>query len=158
VRHVQSQLDIKPIHKLDNMRWFSHRRSRARKDRSRQNRPQATVRCTSPRYPWRPHNGLACCCMERTAYSARIALACIVNGDDSAFFRYFLSPVTLIFDLWPPNSNWGKKFCTMHLTAKFHRPTFNRSKVIGRTNRQTHRQTDKQTPLKTSTLLRYSGG
>ena len=36
----------------------------------------------------------------------------------------------------------------MHLTAKFHHPTFNRSEVIVLTN--------KQTPLKTSTLLRYA--
>jgi len=40
----------------------------------------------------------------------------------------------------------------MHLTAKFHNPTFNRSEVIVLTNRQT----DKQTPLKTSTSLRYA--
>jgi len=36
----------------------------------------------------------------------------------------------------------------MHLTAKFHRPTFNRSEVTVLTN--------KQTPLKTSTSLRYA--
>jgi len=36
----------------------------------------------------------------------------------------------------------------VHLTAKFHRPTFSRSEVIMRTN--------KQTPLKTSTSLRYA--
>jgi len=42
-----------------------------------------------------------------------------------------------------------RDFCTVHLTAKFHHPTFNRSEVIVRTNRQ-------QTPLKTSTSLRYT--
>jgi len=42
--------------------------------------------------------------------------------------------------------------CTVHLTAKFRRPTFNRSEVIVRTNKLTN----KQTPLKTSTSLRYA--
>jgi len=40
----------------------------------------------------------------------------------------------------------------MHLTAKFHHPTFSRSEVIVRTNKHT----DKQTPLKTSTALHYA--
>jgi len=40
----------------------------------------------------------------------------------------------------------------VHLTAKFHHPTFNRLEVIVLTNKQT----DKQTPLKTSTVLRYA--
>jgi len=44
------------------------------------------------------------------------ALLCIVNGDDSAVFR-FLSLVTLTFEL-------GRDFCTLYLTAKFGRPTF----------------------------------
>ena len=38
----------------------------------------------------------------------------------------------------------------MHVTAKFHHPTFSRSEVIVRTNKETN----KQTPLKTSTSLR----
>ena len=43
----------------------------------------------------------------------------------------------------------------MHVTAKFHRPMFNCSEVIVRTNKQRH--TDKQTTLlKTSTALRYA--
>jgi len=54
-------------------------------------------------------------------------------------------PLTLTFKL-------GWDFCTMHLTAKFHHPMFNRSELIVLTNKQTH----KQTPLKTSTLLRYA--
>jgi len=40
----------------------------------------------------------------------------------------------------------------MHLTTKFHNPTFHRSEVIVLTNKQTN----KQTPLKTSTSLRYA--
>jgi len=61
-------------------------------------------------------------------------------GDDSAVFlsRW---PLTLTFEL-------GWDFCTMHLTTKFHHPTFNRSEVIMLTN--------KQTLLKTSTSLRYA--
>jgi len=40
-----------------------------------------------------------------------------------------LWPLTLTFEL-------GRDFCTMHLTTKFHHPTFSRSEVIVRTNRQ----------------------
>jgi len=57
------------------------------------------------------------------------ALLCIVNGDDSAVFRFFLSLVTLTFVL-------RKDFCTVYLTAKFDNPTFSRSEVIMRTNIQ----------------------
>jgi len=42
------------------------------------------------------------------------------------------------FELW-------QDICTLHLTATFHHPTFNRSEVIVLTNKQTN----KQTPLKT---------
>ena len=31
----------------------------------------------------------------------------------------------------------GRDFCTVHLSAKFHHPTFNRSEVIVLTNKQT---------------------
>jgi len=53
---------------------------------------------------------------------------------------------------WPltPKFELGRHFCTVHLTAKFHRPTFNTSEVIVLTNRQTN----KQTPLK----MLYVGG
>jgi len=44
----------------------------------------------------------------------------------------------------------------MHLTAKFHHHTFNRSEVIVLTNKVTNKQTNKQTPLKTSTSLHYA--
>ena len=47
-----------------------------------------------------------------------------------------------------PKLELGQDFCTMHLTAKFHHPTFNHSEVVVLTN--------KQTPLKTSTSLRYA--
>jgi len=74
------------------------------------------------------------------ACSARVALPCIVNGEDSAVFR-FLFPVTLTFEL-------QRDFCTTYLTAKFDRPTFSHLEVIVRTN--------KETPLKTSISLLYA--
>jgi len=43
-------------------------------------------------------------------------------------------------------------FCTMHLTAKFHHPMFNRSEVIMLTSKLT----SKQMPLKTSTSFLYA--
>ena len=61
------------------------------------------------------------------------ALLCIVNGDDSAVFRFFvtgdlhLRPLTLTFEI-------GRDFCTTYLTAKFDRPMFSCSEVIVRTN------------------------
>jgi len=57
-----------------------------------------------------------------------------------------------------PNFEIGRDICTMHIIAKFHRPTLNRSEVIVLTNKQTNWQTNKQTPLKTSTSLRSAGG
>ena len=51
-----------------------------------------------------------------------LALLAIVNGDDSAVYR-FLSLVTLTFEL-------GRDFCTVYLTTKFDRPTSSRSEVI----------------------------
>ena len=61
------------------------------------------------------------------------ALLCIVNGDDSAVFRFFV-PGDL--DLWPMTLTFElrRELFTTHLTAKFHRPTFNRSEGIVRTN------------------------
>ena len=96
---------------LDSMRWFTHRRSRASEDRSRQNRMQAAINVHYC-HPQQSHNGVVCCCMQRTAYSARVALPCTVNGDDSTVFLFFFVHGDL--DLWPPNSNWGKIFvqCT----------------------------------------------
>jgi len=58
-------------------------------------------------------------------------------------------PWPLTFDL---DIRTRRDSCTVHLTAKFHHPMFNRSQVIVRTNTLTN----KQTPLKTSTSLRYA--
>jgi len=41
-----------------------------------------------------------------------------------------------------PKFEIGRDFCTAHLTAKFHHPTFNRSEVIALRNKQTDKQTD----------------
>jgi len=79
------------------------------------------------------------------------ALLCIVNGDDSAIFHFFvhgdldLWPLTLTFEL-------GRDFCTVYLIAKSHHPAFSLSEVIVQTNTSTN----KETPLKTSTALRYA--
>ena len=66
------------------------------------------------RHPRAVRNGIVCCCVQRAAYGlvTAHALLCIVNGDDSAVFRFFLSLVTLTFEL-------GQDVCTLHLTAKF---------------------------------------
>ena len=52
------------------------------------------------RHPRAARNGIVGCCVLRVAYSLATAhpLLCLVNGDDSAVFR-FLSLVTLTFDL-----------------------------------------------------------
>jgi len=44
----------------------------------------------------------------------------------------------------------------MHLTAKFHHPTFNHLEVIVLTNKLTNWRTNKQMALKTSTSLCYA--
>ena len=45
---------------------------------------------------------------------------------------------------WPliPKFELGWDFCTVHITAKFHHPAFNRSEVIMLTNKQTNWQTN----------------
>jgi len=73
-------------------------------------------------------SSVAALCVRRMAH----ALLCVVNGDDSAVFR-FLSLVTLTFEL-------GRDFCTMHLTAEFHHYAFNRSEVIVLTNKQARKK------------------
>ena len=47
--------------------------------------------------------------------------------------------------LWTPNSNSGQRdFCTMHLTAKFHHPTFTHSEVIVLINKQKNWRTNRR--------------
>jgi len=84
------------------------------------------------------------------AMVSSVAACCVrpVNRDDSAVFR-FLSLVTVTFE-------FGRDFCTVHLTTKVHHPKFNHLEVIVRTNKHTIKQTNKQTQLKTSTSFRYA--
>jgi len=112
-------------------------------------KPPSTYTAVTPR---RPHNGVFCCCVQRTAYSARVALPCIVNADDLAVF--FCSrwhwPSTFDHDIQTLAT-----FCTMHLTAKFCHPTFNCLEVIMRTNAQTKKLTNRchwKHPLHFATL------
>jgi len=83
---------------------------------------------------------IAAWCVQRTPH----AWLCIVNGVGMTqhFFRFFLSLVTLTFDLWL-DIRIRQDFCTMHLTAKFHRPI----RLVIRTLscRQTNTPTDWQT-------------
>ena len=73
----------------------------------------------------------------------------------AAILRFFV-PGDL--DLWPWHSNSGElRFCRMHLTAKFHHPTFNRSEVIVLTNKQTNWQTDAVGNIHLAPLC-YAGG
>jgi len=41
-----------------------------------------------------------------------------------------------------PKFELRRDFCTVHLTAKFHRPMFNRSEVIMLTNKLTNKQAE----------------
>jgi len=57
----------------------------------------------------------------------------------------------------------GRDFCTMHLTTKFHHPTFNSSEDIVLTNKQTQKDTAENihlllyaTPMKTSEASKSS--
>jgi len=96
------------VQKVYSMHWFSHRRSCAAEDRSLVPTKSHAVwhqrALPSPHHPRRPNNGFACCCMQHTAYSACVALPCIVNGWLSSFS--FFVPDDL--DLWPWHSNSGK--------------------------------------------------
>jgi len=116
------------------MRWFSHRR-----------RTGWRHNCTT--HPWQPRNGpVRRCC---TLFAASTYHSYAPRGVDSTkrvFCPWWPWPLTLTF-------KFGRYFCTMHLTAKFHRPTFNRSEVIVLTNKQTDKLTNKQTPLKTTELF-----
>ena len=67
------------------------------------------------------------------------------------FGRFFVSGD---LDLWSltPKFEHRQDFCTMHLSAKFHHPTFNRSEVIMLTNKLTNRRRWKHPPR--SAMLR----
>ena len=66
-----------------------------------------------------------------------------------SIFSFFLSPVTLTFEL-------GRYFCTMHLTAEFHIIRLIVRKSY-RADKQTQRQTDAAENIHLASL-RYAGG
>jgi len=135
------------------MRWFTHRRSRARKDYSRQNRMQAAVNMHC-RYAVTPgghtmESSAAACSVQPTAYSSPYHALSL--GMTQHFF-VFLSLVTLIFDLH------------IRTRARFLYSAPNRQVSLSYVesfgsypaNKQTNWQTNKHTPLKTSTSLCYA--
>jgi len=62
-----------------------------------------------------------------------------------------MGPMTPKFEL-------GRDFCTMHLTAKFHHPTFSRSELsCWQTDKLTNKQTDAAENIHLAPL-RYAGG
>jgi len=66
----------------------------------------------------------------------------------SSALSSFLSLVTLTFELW-------RDCCTVHLTAMFHHPTFNRSEIVVRTNKLKQRDAAENIHLASP---RYAGG
>jgi len=86
----------------------------------------------------------------------RTPLLRIVNGDDSAIFRFFLSLVTVTFELDIRTLARFLYTGIVHLTAKFHHPTFNRSEVY-RADKQTDRQRDAAENVHLASL-RYARG
>jgi len=93
---------------------------------------------------WR-HNAerIVCCCLLHTGYGYGAHLTMHCQWRWLSRFS-FLSLATLTFDLdiRPP-----ARFLTMHLTAKFHRRTFNHSEFIVWTNQKTNWQTKWQTRM-----------
>jgi len=140
--------------RLDSMRWFSHRHSRAREDRSRQNRTQAAVNVHC-RHPVTPgghtmESSVAACSVRPTAHAS--PYHALSMGMTHQFF------VSYPWWPWPLTFEW-RNFCTTHLTAKFHHHVFNRSEVrpIVRTNKLTRKQTDAAENIHLASL-RYVGG
>jgi len=103
--------------RLHSMCWFSHRRSPS------------------------PPGGHTMVSSVAAGSVTAHTLLCISHGDDSAVFRFFLSLVTLTFDLWPWHSNSGENClqCTWP-------PSFIVLRLIVRKAlcAQTHWQTDRR--------------
>jgi len=128
--------------KLDNMRWFSHRRSPS---------PPGGHTMASP---------VAACCV-RPSYDSRPTMHC-QWGWLSSFS--FLSLVTLTFDLWPWHSNSSEIFvqCTQPTSLIVLRLIV-RKLSCGQTNKQTNKVTNWQTnrrrwkhPPRLATLHRWA--
>jgi len=134
------------------MSWFSHWRSHAPRGRlptrphaSRRERLLPSSRAATPPTRLLLHAAFG---LHRTH---RLTIHC-QWGWLSIFFVFWPRwpwPLTLIFEL-------GENFLTMHLTANFHHPMFNRSEVIVRTNKQSDKQkTPRKHPPRFTTLRRW---
>jgi len=131
--------------KLDSMRWFSHRwrtggrhncisclLTWAEDDSPNIHRTQGPQNA-----PWQPRNGpIHWCCtlFAACAYHLYAPRGC-----------WHLSKCIFVpgyLYLWPLTTfELGQDFCALRLTAKFHYPTFNRSKAIMFTKKLTNKQT-----------------
>jgi len=106
------------------MCWFSHRRS------------------PSPLGGYAMVSSVAACCVPPTEHALSY-YALSMSWLSCFFFILFvpgdlgLLPMALIFEV-------GRDFCIMYLITKFYRPTFSRSQVVVRTNKQTHWQTNRR--------------
>ena len=100
LHHTRIARQQKQLELLDSMRWFSHRRSRAPEDRSRQSRTQATanVHCRHPVTPGghTMDSSAAACSVRSTEHASPYHALSI--GMTEHFFRFSV-PVTLVFDL-----------------------------------------------------------
>jgi len=92
----------------------------------------------SPCHPRLRCNGIVCCCAHRTALW-RTPYCALSIGTTQQFFLFVPGDL----DLWPLTLTYeiGRDFCTIHLTAKFHRPMFNLWEL--RADKQTNKQTDR---------------
>jgi len=129
---------LKIKRKLYSMRWFYHRR--------RSGGRQLHYLFTRPRGPF-PKKWRTRTTPQRTTPEKNAAL-----------FSFFV-PGDL--GLWPltPKFELGRDLCTVHLIAKFHHPTFNRSEVIVLTNKQTNWQTNRRLwkhPPRSAMLRRWA--
>jgi len=126
------------VRTLDNMRWFSHQRRTGRRKAPRTT-PASRRQRVLPSPCHHPAATQWYHLLLRAAYGIRCmpydALSMGWLSRFSFFCPWWPWPLILTFEL-------GRDFCTVHLTAKFHHPIFNRSEVIMLTNKQTNWQTD----------------
>jgi len=124
----------------NSMRWFFHRHSRV-------------TSCLL----WRVNaDRIVCCCLLRTAY-IRLTRNYALSMEMTQQFFGFVCP------WWPWHLNFDvdirtrAKFLYSPPTATFHRPTFNRSEVIVRTNKLTNKQTDAAENIHLASLRHVAG-
>jgi len=112
------------------MRWYSHRRRTG----GRHNCISYLLKDVLP-VAWQ---SVAYC----HAYHAHIRLLIFLHND--SVNRRILGCGDQ--GVWPitPKFELGRDVCSLHLIAKFHYPTFNRSEVIVLTNKQTDKLTNRR--------------